>query len=78
MDINKKRIVATEESINQSKINEVVRGKVVEKIEDYSRFADDFIGITFSDGTKLEIRYDYIYDWTLFVDTKKQGATGEK
>lgn len=65
-------IIDKGEFINSKIMSNAVKGKTIERIIDYSRI-DDYLAIIFTDGTSLEIRYDYIYDWTL-VDHKIQLA----
>jgi hypothetical protein len=44
-------------------ITEKIKGKTVERCEYSDGGMDDFIVLVFSGGTKLRIRYDYIYEW---------------
>lgn len=41
-----------------------IKGKVIEKVSLENRY-EDFLVIDFSDGKKLKIRYDYIYEWEI-------------
>jgi hypothetical protein len=46
-------------------IDEVAKGKTIESIIDDDQGMFNYIVISFKDGTKLQIRYDYIYEWEL-------------
>jgi hypothetical protein len=48
---------------------EAVNGKTLINVLQYSRSSDDFLTLVFTDGTSLEIRYDWLYEWEL-VDHK--------
>ena len=48
---------------------EAVNGKTLINVLQYSRSSDDFLTLVFTDGTSLEIRYDWLYGWEL-VDHK--------
>jgi hypothetical protein len=44
---------------------EAVNGKTLINVLQYSRSSDDFLTLVFTDGTSLEIRYDWPYEWEL-------------
>jgi len=52
----------TEDSVKQ--LSNQLHGKMIESVELDQEF-DDFFTLNFTDGQKLKIRYDWIYDWEL-------------
>jgi hypothetical protein len=42
-------------------VNDKCKGKVVKEIKDYDG-CDELLDIVFTDGSKLQIHYDWIYD----------------
>lgn len=44
-------------------ITEAIQGKTVASCEVLDEGADNILQFTFSDGTVLRIRYDWIYEW---------------
>ena len=52
---------------------ELLKGKTIKNILQYSRFQDDFLTFVFTDGTSLEIRYDWLYEWELINYDVKLG-----
>ena len=49
-------------------VSDIISGKVVSSIEDVWIDGDDFVKITFTDGTRLLIRYDWIYGYQIEDD----------
>jgi len=49
-------------------ITKLVQRKEVDSVTDEGDAIDSFLVINFTDGMKLRIRYDYIYEWE--VETK--------
>lgn len=46
-------------------LNEAIAGKTVERFDIDDDRMDSFVVLSFTDGTRLRIRYDYIYEWRL-------------
>ena len=44
---------------------ELLKGKTIKHVLQYSRFQDNYLAFVFTDGTSLEIRYDWLYGWEL-------------
>jgi hypothetical protein len=47
------------------KMSESIAGKIIKSAEIVYVYGDNFFVINFTDGKKLSIRYDYIYDYDL-------------
>ncbi len=48
-----------------NQLNAAIAGKTVERFDIDDDRMDSFIVLSFTDGTRLRIRYDYIYEWRL-------------
>ena len=48
--------------VRMAKVNEKCRGKVVKEVIDDDGHMDSFLNVVFTDGSKLRIHYDWIYD----------------
>lgn len=44
-------------------ITAVIVDKVVKSVSLYDNHGEDFLEITFTDGSCFKIRYDWIYEW---------------
>lgn len=48
-----------------NQLNAAIVGKTVERFDIDDDRMDSFLVLSFTDGTRLRIRYDYIYEWRL-------------
>jgi len=51
--------------LSGGKMTESLRGKTIKSIETPEGGPDDYLVFVFTDGTRLVIRYDYIYEYAL-------------
>lgn len=61
-------------------MNEAVTGKTIERVDLDDNGMDSFLVFTFADGTRLRIRYDWIYEWRVAraeheIDTEDKPIT---
>lgn len=59
-------------------ISNAVSGKTIESVEVRDEHADDFLIFKFKDGSELEFRYDWIYDWEISTKTTGDLNHGKK
>lgn len=45
-------------------MSNLIQGKIVKSVE-IDRHYDDFLIFNFTDGKRLKIKYDWIYEWEL-------------
>ena len=62
-------VIRMGDMVGDDGLKELITGKEIKNVLLYSRSADDYLTFVFTDGTSLEIRYDWIYGWEL-VDHK--------